>query len=116
MTKKELSQLYYLTQELEWDKQELDELKEQKETADSMMRRADIANLQAIIQLKSQLRLYERNRLENYIQTIPDSLVRQIFRMRFKELMTYQQIAVKLKGVSAESVRKTIERYLKDNK
>ena len=41
---------------------------------------ADIVDLKAIIAAKQQQCIYERNRLERYIDEIPDSVTRQILR------------------------------------
>lgn len=44
---------------------------------------AEIADLRGIIEAKHQQCLYERSRLERYISSIDDSLLRQIFTYRF---------------------------------
>ena len=56
----------------------------------------------------------ERNRLERFIVSIPDSRTRRIFSNRFVELMSWAEVAYDIgKGATADSVKKTCYRYLK---
>lgn len=129
MTKKELSQLYWLNREIEADQQRLDELeatasapKAQKLDGmphspgygDALARMvAEIVDLKAIIAAKQQQCLHERNRLERYIADIPDSLTRQIFTLRFINGLTWYQVAMHIGGGNTEdSVRMLCNRYL----
>ncbi len=58
----------------------------------------------------------ERLKLEQYIDSIPDSLTRQIFRLRFVEGEKWKDIPVKVGGGNSESaVRMIVDRYLQDN-
>lgn len=130
MTIKELSQLYWLNREIELDKQKLDELedlvsgpKAQKLDGmphmsgygDALARSvAEIVDLKAIIAAKQQQCIYERNRLERYIDSIPDSLTRQIFSLRFINGLSWEQVAEHIGGWNTESgVKKRCYRYLK---
>ena len=129
MTKKELSQLYWLKLEIEEDRRRLDELEaiaaspasprydgmpHAPGAGDGMARMAaEIADLTAIISAKQQQCIHERNRLERYIADIPDSLTRQIFTYRFVKGLSWRQIAVRVGGGNTEdSVKKTCYRYL----
>ena len=129
MTKKELSQLYWLKREIEADQQRLCELEalaispgspgfdgmpHAPGTGDGMARMvAEIADLKAIISAKRQQCIHERNRLERYIADIPDGLTRQIFALRFIDGLSWYKVAVRVGGGNTdESVRKRVYRYL----
>ena len=130
MTLNELSQLYWLNREIEMDQERLAEL-EQKATSisspnlsgvpggsnhfDNKIQRyvADIVDLQMIILAKQQQCIHERNRLERYIATIPDSLTRQVFTLRFITGLPWRQVAAHIGGNNTEdSVKKTCYRYI----
>lgn len=130
MTLNELSQLYWLNREIEMDQERLAEL-EQKATSvsspnlsgvpggsnyfDNKIQRyvADIVDLQMIILAKQQQCIHERNRLERYIATIPDSLTRQIFTLRFVNGLPWLQVALHIGGNNTEaSVKMTCYRYI----
>lgn len=129
MTKKELSQLYWLRREIEEDRRRLDELEaiaaspasprydgmpHAPGAGDGMARMAaEIADLKAIISAKQQLCVHECKRLARYISSIPDSRTRLIFAFRFMEGLSWRQIAVRVGGGNTEdSVKKTCYRYL----
>ena len=133
MTKKELSQLYWLNREIEMDTKRLQELKSaayspKAQKLDGMPRNpgngdalarlvSEIVDLEAIIAAKQQQCIHERNRLERYIADIPDSLTRQIFTLRFINGLTWYQVAMHIGGGNTEdSVRKTCDRYLSAQK
>lgn len=129
MTVKELSQLYYLNREIELDRQRLQELEEQRVPGspvfDGMPRGSDrqhgkteqlaaeIVDLQAIIAAKQIQCIHERQRLERYINAIPDSLTRMIFTLRFVNGLPWVQVAFHIGGANnEESVKKVCYRYL----
>ena len=133
MTIKELSQLYYLNREIEADTRRLKEIQGKAYTLgspaltgmphsnnnESKVERyaAEIADLIGIIDAKRLQCLHERNRLERYISTIPDSLTRQIFQYRFVDGLPWQQVAACIgDGYTAEAVRQTCSRYIRNNK
>lgn len=130
MTVKELSQLYYLNREIEADQQRLDELEVMVSSpkslnydgmpnapgcSDSLSRMvAEIVDLKALIAAKQIQCIHERNRLERYISSIPDSLTRQIFALRFINGLNWYQTAMHVGGGNTEdSVRQRVYRYLK---
>ena len=130
MTVKELSQLYYLNREIEADQQRLDELEMLVSSpkspnydgmphapgyTDSLSRMvAEIVDLKALIAAKQIQCIHERNRLERYISSIPDSLTRQIFALRFINGLNWYQTAMHVGGGNTEdSVRQRVYRYLK---
>ncbi len=129
MTIKELSQLYWLNREIEMDKRRLEELEvvvssPKVQKLDSMPHApgygddlarcvAEIVDLKAIIAAKQQQCIYERNRLERYISSIPDSLTRQIFTYRFVDGLSWWQVAYTIGGNNTgDGVRMRVKRYL----
>ncbi len=129
MTIKELSQLYYLEREIEMDKRRLKELEAKAVPGAQKLTgmpgssgvsdvvgdcAAEIADLRGIIEAKHRQCLYERNRLERYISSVDDSLIRQIFTYRFVNGLTWNQVAACIGGDNtADGVRKAAKRYLK---
>lgn len=129
MTKKELSQLYWLNREIEMDMHRLKELEAmasapKAQKLDGMPHNAahgdvlarvvaDIVDLKEIIAAKQQQCIHERSRLERYIAEIPDSLTRQIFTLRFVNGLSWYQVAVHVGGNTEDSVRMICNRYLK---
>lgn len=129
LTKKELSQLYWLNREIEHDKERLAELEAiavsstsggitgmphgsgvSNKICDCV---ADIADLKALIELNIQKCWYELNRLNRYIQSVEDSEIRQILALRYVNGLSWYQVAANL-GYADESVpRKRHNRFLK---
>lgn len=131
MTLKELSQLYYLNREIEMDKNRLEKLKAKASSPsgpnltgmpgsgsyENRLERyiAEIVDLEGIISAKISQCIHERNRLERYIANIGDSLTRQIFTQRFVNGLNWSQTAASIGGGNnAESVRKRVQRHLKE--
>ena len=128
MTIKELSQLRYLGREIEMDRQRLKELEALATSLtvnmDGMPHAsgygdkiagcvAEIVDLQAIIAAKQQQCLYERNRLERYIASVPDSLTRQILTLRFVDGKSWAAVAMTIGGGNTEDgVKKICYRYV----
>lgn len=74
---------------------------------------AEIVDLQAIIAAKQQQCLYERNRLERYIASVPDSLTRQIMTLRFVDGKSWAAVAMTIGGGNTEDgVKKICYRYV----
>ena len=129
MTMRELSQLYWLRKEVEADRRRLVELRARAAACgrpcDGLPRTggpgdptgrlaARIADCQAALDQKYRRCLAEQLRLERYIATIPDSLTRQIFTLRFVEGHSWRQVAAGLGGGNTEmSVRQRVYRYLR---
>lgn len=130
MTLKELSQLYYLNREIEMDKRRLEELEAKAVSCtpnltgmprspgvgDRVGRyAAEIVDLRGTIEAKHKQCLYERSRLERYIASIEDSLLRQIFTYRFVNGLPWEQVAACIGGSNTgESVRQAAHRYIKN--
>jgi len=131
MTLKELSQLYYLNREIEMDKKRLLELETKAVSCSAQLTgmphnpsvsdrvgryAAEIVDLKGIIEAKLQQCIYERNRLERYISSIDDSLIRQIFTYRFINGLPWAQVAACIGGRNtAETVRQAARRYIKSD-
>ena len=135
MTVNELSQLYYLNEEIKKDKRKLQELRYRRglhsQVIDDMPhgdgpRRskdedltAMIIDLEEVIKARLVLAQKERIRLERYINAIPDSLTRQIFEDRFVSLMSWEEVAADIgggRGCTAGRVKMICYRYLKREK
>lgn len=132
MTLKELSQLYYLTHEIEANEQRLTELSDLigpsiAEYSDmprgpfnpsSKVERlaAEITDLKAILAARQIQCIHERARLERWISTIPDSVTRQIFQYRFVDCLTWMDVAERMGGGFTEySVKQRCYRHLKES-
>lgn len=131
MTVKELSQLYWLTREIEANQRRLDELKQTASAPsssaltgmphapnnnESKVERftAEIVDLQAIIAARQIQYIHERAKLERWIDDIPDSLTRLVFRYRFVDGLTWDQVAQRVSGGNTmEGVKKRCYRYLR---
>ncbi len=130
MTLKELSQLYYLRKEIALDQKRLDNLVSLASCppgpdmsgmphggspgSRTEQLAVEIAYLRGLIDGKRLRCVQEQVRLEQYIQSIPDSLTRMIFRLRFSEGLSWQQVAFEIGGNNtADSVKKVCYRYLK---
>lgn len=128
MTKDELSQLYYLNREIEQLKNRHRELKAIAEGTTTRITgmpfgkgisdkvgdfASDIADLDEIILMNMQRCWYEIKKLNQYINSINDSQIRQIFTLRYINALTWQQIAFSI-GESDESYpRKKHNAFLK---
>lgn len=128
MTIRDLSQYYYLTREIEIDKERLKRLRASAAYpsgdatpsrsgsvgTDRLGRRiADITALEEIIRDKQTSCLSERVRLEQYIAAIPDSLTRQIFTLRFVECRSWSACAARIGRITADAARMICVRYIR---
>ena len=133
MTLKELSQLYYLNREIEKDQERLRSLRSRLSNpgtanCDGMPKNlsgenrferciTEIIDLESIIQDKVARCIREQYKLERYISSIPDSLTRQIFTLRFVNGLSRLQVAFSIGGGNTEqSVKMVCYRYIKNNK
>lgn len=127
MTRKELSQLYYLKREIANDEQRLAEL-ESAATAttskasglpgsgkrsDKTAIAAEIADLRSIINAKCEMCVAHYNKIMRYIAGIDDSFMRQIITYRCVDLLKWRQIAQRIGGGNTEEgVRKAYARFV----
>ena len=128
MTKKELSQLYYLNHEIEEQQRRLQELKDLATSCTThitgMPKRtgwsdkfaeytAEIADLKSLLDLNLKKCFYELNRLNRFIASIEDSQMRMILSLRYVNGLSWEQVAASISScISGESVRKAHERFL----
>jgi len=148
LTKKELSQLFYLNREikqLQHKKQLLEsDLKQLNTTVGcvqaSQMQipfklhsvkvegiaitdrkkwlkiKAELTDVKKLIELKSEQLVCKYNRLNRYIQSVDDSLIRQILELRFIEGLNWNKVADGIGGNNTEdSIKKACYRFLKSN-
>lgn len=126
MTRKELSQIYYINKEIEmWERElenvtslqspKLDGLPRGSETGDLTASKAlQAAQISEIISgLLTKLQM-KRKEIYDYIATIDDSLMRQIIMYRCISLCTWEEVAIYVGGGnSADSVRKLFVRFVR---
>ena len=110
MTKKELSQYYWLEKEIKDDEERLRILREQATAPQAQhltgmpygsdgdkdkigKATAEIVDLQAIIAAKQIQCIHEKQRIERFIMNISDSMTRMIFTHRCIDGMTWQEVA-----------------------
>ena len=108
MTKKELSQLYYLRKEIKEQQRRLSELEALATSCTANVTgipngngisdkvanyAAQIADLKGLLDLNLKKCFYELNRLYRFIQNIQDSQMRIILTLRYIQGLTWQKIA-----------------------
>ncbi len=128
MTKRELSQLYYLNREIDRECARLAQLEAAATSTTSTISglphagtisdktaiAAAIADSRQVIQNTQRLAVVEYNRLMRYIADIDDSFIRQIIRARYVDGKSWQAVAEVIGGNNtADSVRMAHNRYLK---
>lgn len=127
MTAKELSQLYYLNKEIEQDKYRLAELEAAATNisvkvtglphvsgiGNKTALAVEIADLKEIIEIKNRQCIIEYNRLMRYVNSIDDSLMRQIVTLRHINGLSWRQVALHVGGGNTEiSVRVAYKRFV----
>ena len=132
MTLRELSQLYWLNREIENEKERLRRLESRAYAvgaapAGNMPRASEvsrkteryavaIASIRRTIEDNLIRCQEERAKLEAYISGIDDSLTREIYRLRFISGLPWAQVAASIGGGNtADSVKKTCYRYLREH-
>lgn len=131
MNKKELSQLYYLNREIEEQQRRLQELEclatsctsyitgmpKTKGVVDRLTGYiAEIADLKNLIDLNIKKCFYELNRLNRFINSIPDSQMRMILSLRYINGLTWQQIAFSIGEYDEQYPRKKHNQFLAKSK
>ncbi|WP_059004725.1 hypothetical protein [Bittarella massiliensis (ex Durand et al. 2017)] len=127
MTKRELSQLYYLNREIGQEKRRLGELEAAAQNispkitglphvggiSDKTAIAAEIADCKAIIEGKIKASIAEYNRLNRYIAGVDDCLIRQILSLRYINGFSWAAVALHIGGGNtADGVRKAHDRWL----
>ncbi len=129
MTKKELSQLYYLKKEIKEQQRRLEELETIATSCTAKITglphgtgindkignyAAQIADLKGLLDLNLKKCFYELNRLDRYIQSVDDSEMRIILTLRYSQGLSWQQIAEIMGTLGDGSTeRKKHNRFLK---
>lgn len=130
MTRRELSQLYYLRREINSDRERLAKLEAAATSAspsnsggrgsgtptDRTSLAVEIASLKSLIYEKICREEKELLRLMNYISGVEDSLTRQILTARFVDNLSWTAVAIRVGGGNtATTVRQRCNRFLRQN-
>ncbi len=129
MTKKELSQLYWLNREIEEDKRKLAELESAASGGVAKLTGMPhvsaegrglesysilIAEQRELVASKITQSIILYNQLNRYIASVDDSLIRQILSYRYANGLSWLQVAMHIGGGNtADSVRMIHDRFLK---
>ena len=129
MTKRELSQLYWINREIEQEKRRLEELEAAATSSTAKItglphvsgahdKIGDMAILIAeqrdLVELKIRQSVIEYNRLNRYINTVDDSVTRQVMSLRFVDGLPWAQVAYSIGGDNtADGCRKMVDRYIR---
>jgi hypothetical protein len=131
MTNKELSQLYYLKRDIDYDIVRLTKLEENAVStvtvlscmsgngtiSDKTSIACDITDLRDIIINKLEQNKKEYQSLYLYINNIKDPYIRLIFKLRHIDLLSWIKVARKIGGGNTpDSVRMAHDRYLSRNR
>ena len=139
MTKKELSQLRYLSSEIELLKKQIEDAEYAIEVASDVVEGSNhewpyeprkfhvegvaipdyekrLQHLKNKLQRRTEELIDKREELEDYIATVPDSLIRQILTLRYINGLSWHQVAQHIGGGNtADSVRMAHNRFLREN-
>ena len=131
MTKKELSQLYYLKKEIKQQQRRIAELEAVATNCSTKITglpsgkgisdkignyAAQIADLKALLDLNLKKCFYELNRLDRFIQSVKDPLLRQILTCRFVNGYSWRKIAYTVGGNNTpDGLRVKMMRFLQKN-
>ena len=116
MTKKELMQCFYLNREIMNDTEELVNMKirARDESGFCSDDEKQIKSREKRIVEKIRRCTQIKDEIEKFINSIDDSLTRQIFYYRYVKCMTWKKVSYMTGGYNSdEGVRKIAERYLK---
>lgn len=129
MTKKELSQLCYLKKEIRQLEQRINELETVATDCTAKITglphgtgindkianyAAQIADLKSLLDLNLKKCFYELNRLDRYIQSVDDPLLRQIMTYRFINCYSWSKISYAIGGNNTpDGLRIKMMRFLK---
>ena len=113
MTLKELTQLSHLKHEIKADARRIEALNTEVESLQAEYK-SKALDLAAHIKNKRARCIRERQRLEAYIANLPESLIRQIFTLRFVDTLSWEEIAESLGDrYSGKYLSTLCYRYLK---
>lgn len=119
---KELTEFRFLRREIRMDSERLIRLgmtsyrsfvrmseRKRRETA---ARDCVIADIRRVIAEKLDICLRKRLKLERYIASVDDSLIRMAMTLRFLEGLTWRAVALRIGGNTEESIKKQVYRYI----
>lgn len=127
MTKKELSQLYYLRKEIKEQQRRLSELEALATNCTAKITglpngngvsdkignyTTEIADLKNLIEKNLEKCIEEHKKLTTFINNIEDSQLRLILTLRYIDHLTWQQIAFKLNFYNESIPRKKYNRFM----
>jgi hypothetical protein len=125
MTKKELSQLYYINRDIERLQRQHDELKCRADKSTSIITGlprgasdrtnllAELADLSNLLDAKIKESVAEYNRLNRYILTVQDHEMSTILALRFVNGLSWRQIAFSVgRGDQEDGIRMQVNRFL----
>ncbi len=127
MTKKELSQLYWLNREIEEQQRRLEELESIATSCTANITGlpsgngvsdkiascvAEIIDLKGLIDLNIKKCFYELNRLNRYIESVDDSEMRLILSLRYVNGLTWLQIAFSIGEHDEQYPRKKHNKFI----
>ncbi len=126
MTRKELSQLYWLKKEIERESRRVEELEAlatgctagasgmpgSAGISDRTAIAAQIADCKTLIDAKRTAAVDEYNRLVRYVSDVEDGYIRNILKHRYIECLTWQQVAARM-GSTPDAVRVAHYRFLR---
>lgn len=121
MTEQRLKNFKNLNREiltLDWELSQIrQQLEENQETKGAYTLTGEetehLQQVQEILKNKIRERWEERLRLENWLDEIPDSLVRQAVRLRYVEGLRWQQVAIRLGLENESTARIMVARFLR---
>ena len=131
MTKKELSQLYYLKKEIKEQQKRLEELETLATACTSKITgmphgtgindkigkyAAQIADLKGLLDLNLKKCFYELNRINRFIESVEDSEIRMILTLRYTQNISLRNIATIMNYQDEGVPRKRHDRFLKKTK
>ncbi|MGN0585856.1 MAG: hypothetical protein ACI4JF_01105 [Oscillospiraceae bacterium] len=129
MTEKQLNQIYYLSKEKKMWEDKLKEMTEIKavsynnsgaghssDVSSPVVRLAEQREkIREIISAKLVEISYVEREILEYINTVSDSLVRQVMYKRHVELKSWPQVSKEIEGTTPDSLRMMEKRYIKEH-
>lgn len=130
MTKKKLSQLYYLKKEIKEQQKKIKELETAATSFSSKMDGlpkgdgtsdkignyvAQIADLKSLLDLNLKKYFYELKQVNRYIQSIEDNQMRKILTLRYIKCLTWQNIAYEIGKRDEQYPRRKHNAFLRNS-
>ena len=114
MNKQELGQLFYLEKEIKFLEEQMRECNEKSEKEQSDSISAKINEYQNLICNQIHKLYNQKIDIEIYIQTIGDSQLRSVMRMRYIEFYSWIKIAYKIGAKTEATPRMMIDRFFEE--